>query len=710
MELAKFSEIIQNDYDDSDIYRPSIDDHEQNRNRNSHPWTYLIDLVRDSFDQAMEKDKKLAYFLLNKWLFYPYSIFYRLILYAVTKYSKKPLSLNEEIAIELFEEKPDQTLWSSSCQNEVLKFLRDRKLSQKPVEKILSLIMKGSSRHDINDSSLKEYKERDIYLRLHHLKFSGVQFPKDIEKFYKKIPVRYSFKPSTREEAEQEGFSFYIGEPTQIGSEKRYHNMTYKETFEEIKHTKPNTLPFLTDKIENFSFFSRDFPNKAFKVLCMFPDNDINSAPYWDVFINEISTITDIEKSNDYFLKSFEKIMNYSDEFLKKCLWSLIHGFNVKGSLIYHKDKKKFKKWWDRLWNLSIKEKSNNDSDISFSALNSHLGKLSQSIFHILRSKFPDRKFKKNGKIPEDIKEYFQTVIQGGKPSALYHFGSCLWSLWILDKEWIRVNIKPLMTWGNKKETICKALWSGYLHHPKWDPDFLYDFKSEFFELILNRKALYKAHKTDIHSEGCCENIATILLIATGGRKLKNIFKDEETTKLIQSLDTDILESISRQIWHLLEDSGSESEKLWSEKIKPWVKDFWPKQDDKMNHKIAENLSFVILHCGNKLPEAFNLLKDQVEGVMEENSHYIAHYIVKDEEDETRNKNQQEKGNNKQDLEHIYNYPNELLQILDWNFPNRIYYDDDKKIEKILDKLKTKHPDIENNEQYQKLFDKITYY
>ena len=61
------------------------------------PWTYLIDLTKDSFDCAMKKDRNLAELLLKKWQLYPYSLFYRLILYAVTKHS----DLNEKIALEL---------------------------------------------------------------------------------------------------------------------------------------------------------------------------------------------------------------------------------------------------------------------------------------------------------------------------------------------------------------------------------------------------------------------------------------------------------------------------------------------------------------------------------------------------------------------------------------------------------------------------------
>ena len=582
MELAKWVGLIDKNGDDLFyIQKPSIAEHGQNRNY--HSWTYLIDLVRDSFDLAMAKDKKLAEFLLSKWQFYPYSLFYRLIFYAVTKH----YDLDEEIAIKLFTEKTDQTLWSSSCKYEVLKFLRDRKHSEKAIQKILSLIVKGPFRPEgIEEASFVEYKEREIYLRLHHLKFSEVQFPKKIEKLYKELPSKYSFKPSTRKDADREGFSFYLMGPTQIGSEKRYHNMTCAEIFKEIKHTKPNTLPFLTDKKENFRFLTKDCPDKAFEVLSMFSDNNINSAPYWGGFISKISVITDTQKSNDYFLKSFKKIMNYSDEFFKKCLWSLIDGLNLKGVLIYHKDKEVFKKWWNRLWNLSITEEESNNNDISFSALNSHLGKLSQSIFRILWSQFPNGKITKNRKIPKDIKEYFYPIIQEGKernPSALFHFGSDLSQLWYLDREWTIKNLKPLMNWDKQKKfsyknkpirplsssaknsqfqnltktfkpskSAWRALWQGYLFYNMFlGPDFLEDFKEEFFQLVLN----YEQVLSNSNDSEYLSNVARIFFVTTGGREIQNIFTKKEVSQLIQKIGIDILEPLSWIMWRDLEDS-----------------------------------------------------------------------------------------------------------------------------------------------------------
>lgn len=731
MELAKRVGLIDENGDDLFyIQRPSIAEHEQNRNDNS--WTYLVDLVRDSFNLAMEKDKKMAQFLLLKWQIYPYSLFYRLILYVVTKYS----DLSEDTVIKLFEKKPNQTLWSSSCKNEVLKYLGDRQHSESAGKKLLSIIRKGPLksffREDIEEKLFVELKERAIYQRLDWLKLSVGQLPEDIEPYYNEIQSKYNI---LKKRKDSDSFPFYLAGPSVLGSKKLFHNKTNEKVFEIINKTSDNPLT-IDERKEEFRSFIKDSPDRAFEILSMFQDNDMNSAPYWSSFISETSMITDAKKSSDYFLKSFKKIESYSDSFFKECLWSLIHGFNMKGGLIYFKDKGRFEKWWKRLWNLSMQEEQNpftGKSNITSRAINSNLGKLSQTMFRFL----PEE-----GKIPEDIKKYFKTILQSEvikkDPSVLFHFGSYLSELWHLDREWTIKTIKPLMDWtktesvfirkitdplysfqstsnppeGSKDTSedynICDPLWKGYLFDDMFlGPDFLEDFKEEFLNLLLNyKKGFSRDYKTEYQ-----ERLSEIFFITTGGMNIKNIFTQQETQKIVQNMNTDILESLSRQIWQLLKNTEKDkSSVLWSEKIKLWIENFWPQQTDKMSHKIAKNLSFVILHCGDKLPEAFSVLKDYIEDIIQQNSNYIAHYIVKDEEDKTINENQQKKENNKQDIEYIYDYPNELLKILNWNFPeDKIYYSYDTKVKKILDKLKAKHPNIEKNEQYHKLIDKITY-
>ena len=173
MELAEYAGIIKKAQEDA-LYRqrPSIAEHAQNTR--FYPWTLLIVLARDSFDKAMQENKKLALSLLERWKLYPYSVFYRLILYAVTKYK----TLDEAIAFELLANNKANVLWSISCQNEVLRYLgRQGRHSKQAVKKLVSLIMEGPPRSlyrdDLNETEFIELKERSIYKKLNCLKMAG---------------------------------------------------------------------------------------------------------------------------------------------------------------------------------------------------------------------------------------------------------------------------------------------------------------------------------------------------------------------------------------------------------------------------------------------------------------------------------------------------------------------------------------------------------
>ena len=692
MDLAKLFEIIKNGEDNFYIIKPSIEQYTQNTTDN--PWTYLIDLVRDSFDLTIQQDRDLAICLLNKWRLYPYSIFYRLIFYAITKYPE----LEEDIALNLLESKPAHTLWSITSQNEVFKYLKHRKHSTEAIKKLCSLIKEGPSRNlfkkDIDESIFIECKEKDIYERLDYLKEGRASLPEEINIYYNKIQKKYSLKPSQSKEDD-----FHTETAVWRGSQKRYHNLAPKQIYNLLKDPKSTLWP--GDKERKFRSVVTDDIDKAFKALLMFSDQDMESALYWGAFLSGITEINDTQKSNEYFKKALKKIENQNDEFMDKCLKSLIFAWDFKAGSIYSTDKQYFEKWWKRLWNLSIKDKKDftlDDSNFSPDALNSKLGKLSKSIFQALWSKF-DKTIPKNSKIPEEIKRYFNTIIKTGakvNPAVMFHFGSDLYQLWFLDREWTKKNIKILMDWENNKD-ISGALWEGYTYQMKVSADFLSDFKTKFYKLFLNAKNLYKIGSENYDDKNRCFAVAELFFITTGGKWFTNIFTKKETTKLKPVLDIDLLECLSEKIWRLLKDSGDKSSNLWIDTLKPWMDQFWPYRKDKKTPRIAENLSVVILYCGDKLPDAFTLLESKIEKIIKKNHYFIIDHIAESIE------------NNPKRLDHVFNYPQELLQILNWNLPESNTLDDyyGEELRNILDKLKNKHPKIEQDEKYTALLDKI---
>ena len=692
MQKAEQFKIIRDGEDPFYIYRPSIKEHQQNGNY--YPWTYLIDLARDSFDLAMKKDESLAYFLLYKWQQYPYSLFYRLILYAVTKYN----NLDEQIVINLFKNR-NNVLWSPTCQNELLKYLKERHHSTQTSKELELLIMQGSSRSlfkkdkDIDDKLVEELKERDTYQRLNNLKTSGVQFLEKTEIYCNKVQSKYSFS-DLPEKDDRADFPFWHDIDIERRDIKRYHTWTSEQIYNDIKYTKPNTYHDVRNKSKDFQSLSTDIPDKAFKTLSKFSGQDLHSTPYWDAFFTGISFINNIPQRQKYLLQSFKKIENYNDKFIKQFLDALTYSLEFDAYLLHKNDKDNFKKWWLRLWQLNIKknEKSRN-SDVAMNALNLNSGKLSKCIFHILWTKYPDS-IPKNDKIPKNIKDYFTIIIKDAKksPFVLYHFGIYLYILWHLDKDWILNNIQPLISW-NKSMILCKSIWIGYLHNPKSNQDFLSDFKKELLELFSNRNQLHKQAPNNA-SNPYSENIAGIFFLTTGGSWSKNIFTKHEITQIKreQIVDIDILESISWQIWKSLKDAKEKSDKLWSEKFQPWIIEFWPRQTNRnTSNTIAQNLSLAILYCGDELPNAFNCLKPHIQDRIQLNSDITFHIKEYDAQ-----------------LKYIYNFPKELSALLNWNFPEQpipSFIKDE--LQKILDKIKSKNPEVEKDENYKQLIEKL---
>ena len=143
----------------------------------------------------------------------------------------------------------------------------------------------------------------------------------------------------------------------------------------------------------------------------------------------------------------------------------------------------------------------------------------------------------------------------------------------------------------------------------------------------------------------------------------------------------------------MFEDSENKSDALWSNKIKPWMKDFWPDHDKLNTPEAAKSLSFAMLHCGNKFPEAFELLQHKIKEVIKKNpSFHIGNYYSA----------------HKKSISHIFDYPNEFLQLLNWNFPQDIAHDFNGKVKNLLQEIKNKCPESDQTENYRKLLDKLS--
>lgn len=440
------------------------------------------------------------------------------------------------------------------------------------------------------------------------------------------------------------------------------------------------------NKEDNFRELAKDFPEKAFKVLLMFSDENENKAFFWKIFLEEIPFAKKRNQDN-LSLEILKELKKFDDSLIEKCLRPFIFFFKGFCIHLYSEDKQIFINLWERLWKAALEDSQTIYDDPSSGALNNPLGILSECIFLVLWHQFP--KIQKNEKIPEETKNYFENIIEAGKEkdsSVFFHFGLYLYNLWLLDKEWVTKNIKPLMDWS-KDKTICQSLWEGCSRNLSLSSSFLSDFKDKFYQLFLNKENFNDKN----------ELISELLFVTTGGKWEVNIFeREDEINRLKGIIDKSILKSISKKILYLLENSEDKSSTLWLEKIRPWIEKFWPPQNNMKDHEIACNLSLAILYCGDQMPDAFLLLKDKIEGLIQEPNFWFPHQDILEDR-----------------LPHVFNHPEELVSLLNWNCSGMETSSDlgigslKEDVKKILKKIKEKNPEIENNELYKNLYERL---
>ena len=162
-------------YPESNLYRPSIAEHGQNRDHDG--WTHLIDLVRDSYFALAAANRSRGDNLLRRWVMSGQALFERLALHALTENRKSDIRLAKQLL--LAGQKPG--VWKPELRREVLRSFRlagtrlPRSLRAETVRAI-HVGPRAKPRRALPNYA--EIIRREASLRLHKLSVSGVRLDK----------------------------------------------------------------------------------------------------------------------------------------------------------------------------------------------------------------------------------------------------------------------------------------------------------------------------------------------------------------------------------------------------------------------------------------------------------------------------------------------------------------------------------------------------
>ena len=91
----------------------------------------------------------------------------------------------------------------------------------------------------------------------------------------------------------------------------------------------------------------------------------------------------------------------------------------------------------------------------------------------------------------------------------------------------------------------------------------------------------------------------------------------------IEGLPHNGREDVLREAVRFLKGAGARREKYWENKIKPFLEEIWPKQDDYKSEPVTENMIKLCIESGKKFPEALTVVNGWLQPIDRSYCEYI---------------------------------------------------------------------------------------
>ena len=227
-------------------------------------------------------------------------------------------------------------------------------------------------------------------------------------------------------------------------------------------------------------------------------------------------------------------------------------------------------------------------------------GKLAEALVQRLAK----RSLQRGSGLPEDLKLRFDRLISSDNPRAAYArivLAQRLWWLHAIAPEWTYERLLTRMKWQtSQNESETAALWSAYLHSPRWDLDLLTTFKPDFLGTLK---------RCDLFDEPIFENACQ--LFASMSLEVQISFSKNEITLALADMGASGAKHVLGYYLYSLRDARDGAAALWRRKIGPWIDEYWPAAAEFRSPDLLSRLCEMVLLSGDAFPEALATLKNK---------------------------------------------------------------------------------------------------
>jgi hypothetical protein len=223
-------------------------------------------------------------------------------------------------------------------------------------------------------------------------------------------------------------------------------------------------------------------------------------------------------------------------------------------------------------------------------AINHPVGHITQALLNLWFKPEPND----GDGLPTELEPFFTQLCDPGV--AQFRHGrvllaSRLIALFRVDRPWTEAHLLPLFDW-TIDATEARASWDGFLWSPRLYPPLLIGFKRQFLD-TANHYAELSEH---------ARQYAAFLTYAA--LDPVDTYTDQDFQAALGALPQDGLTESAQALVQALEGAGEQREEYWTNRVRPFWHDIWPKSRQPASSSLAGSLARLSIAARDQFPEA----------------------------------------------------------------------------------------------------------
>jgi len=567
-------------YDSSFYARPSIGDHSQNHGFQT--WTTLIELVRDSWVATAAVSPKRALHAVEYWMELPFPVFRRLAFSVAAESSV----VHSSMATRWLLSDGRRWLWALETRREAVRLLVSlaSSLDDEGWGVLESAILDGPPLGLVpgipDEKERKRAMDRGVWFRLSRAREAGATLSETANGRLDDLRRQYPEWQLAEDQSDE--FPTWVGDIHDIHGFRRIPE-DCKSMIEWIRRSSP-----VRGRIDSdWRLRCENDMRRTAAVLVSLAKRDEWEIPFWRDALYGWSSEAVVERSWRCVAKVVE---GAPDDFIGELVDPLSSWLEAVSKVFSGNDGVFFALIRQILLLSPEQPEEQCGKDPIYDAINHPVGKATQALINWLFRQEPQDQ---QG-LPQEIEPMFSELCDTA--TSRFRHGRVLLaahviSLFRIDRPWACRYLIPLFHWETDKEE-ARAAWFGFSWSPRLYRPLLEVIKDDFLGTAGYFEQLGEYGRQYVSA-------LTFAALEPG-----DTFSSADLRSTVAKLPEAGLEVAAENLASALEGAGNRGEEHWRNRIRPFLKNIWPKSESVFSPGVSAAFARLFVSTRDAFPEA----------------------------------------------------------------------------------------------------------